>query len=234
MSKTDELFHAGHRERLKEKLQNGKITDYEKLELLLTYAIPRRDVRPLSRQLLARYDGVYNILRAPYEELITVPGVGRSTALLIKLFYELDLVSYRERAAESHYMYEEKFRTAYCRSLAKNKQIEEFYVLYLGDNMRLIHQEVHSRGTVNYAAVYPREILKTAIKVNALSVILVHNHPLSENDFSRDDVVLTCEIEQLLNTVGIELIDHFIVTKEDIVHSYRASPWYKKSAFYSK
>ncbi len=234
MSKADELFHAGHRERLKEKLQNGQITDYEKLELLLTYAIPRRDVRPLSRQLLERYGGVYHVLRAPYEELITIPGVGRNTALLIKLFYELDLVSYRERAEKLNYLFEEKFRQDYCRSLAKNKNIEEFFVLYLGENMHLIHQEVHSRGTIDHTAAYPREILKTAIRVNALGVILVHNHPLSDNNFSQDDVALTNEIEGLLNTVDIKLVDHFVVTHSGIVHSYRASPWYKKSAFYGQ
>ena len=87
----DKLFHTEHRERLKEKFRNEQLADYEKLELLLTYAIPRRDVRPLARRLIDKFGGIYFVLRAPMDELRNVDGVGDSTAMLIKLFYEFNV-----------------------------------------------------------------------------------------------------------------------------------------------
>ena len=85
MPDTDDKFYIGHRERLKEKFLDNKLTEYEQLELLLSYAIPRRDVRPLSRKLIEHFGSVYYVIIAEYEDLVAVKGVGRSTAILIKL-----------------------------------------------------------------------------------------------------------------------------------------------------
>lgn len=228
MSDKDLLFHSGHRTRLKEKLLDGKLTGYETLELLLTYAIPRRDVRPLARLLIEKFGGVYFVLRASYEELLSVSGVGHNTAVIIKLAYELISVSYTERAMSGKYLSNEKFVRDYCRNLVSGKTIEEFHVLYLGNDNRLLLDEIHSRGTIDESAVYPREISKKALQLNAISVILVHNHPISDNNFSHADVDLTSLIEERLNSFGISLLDHFLVTSCGIVYSLRASPWLTK------
>lgn len=232
MPKTDELFHSGHRERLKQKLLDGKLTSYEKLELLLTYAIPRRDVRPLARLLIQKFGGVYFVLCAPYEELITVPGIGRSAAILIKLFHELSLVSYQERAESDMYLSDDKFIQDYCRALVSGKTVEEFHVLYLDGNSRLIKQEIHNRGTFDQADVYPREVACRALELNAVSVILVHNHPVSYNSFSYEDAEITSIIENCLNVFGITLYDHYVVASNGVVHSMRASPFMNKSSFF--
>lgn len=230
MPTTDLSFCSGHRSRLKEKLLNGKLSGYELLELLLTYAIPRRDVRPLARKLVEKFGGVYFVLRASYEDLISVPGIGHNTAAIIRLAYELISVSYTERAMSGRYLADDKFVRDYCRSLVTGKTIEEFHILYLGNDHRLLFDETHSRGTINETAVYPREISRKALQLNAISVILVHNHPISDNEFSHADADLTALIEERLNSFGITLVDHFLVTANGIVHSLRASPWLRNSS----
>ena len=225
----DKLFHTGHRERLKEKFRNEQLADYEKLELLLTYAIPRRDVRPLARRLIEKFGGIYFVLRAPLDELRNVDGVGDSTAMLIKLFYELTTVSYQERAMKGKFFEDDKFLYDYCRHIVANKTIEEFHVLYLGSDKRLLRDETHSRGTIDQAAAYPREIVKKAMELNAISIIMLHNHPLSEHSFSADDLALTAQVEAALQTIGVQMVDHLVVCANGIIHSYRASPWIRKT-----
>lgn len=231
MSSSDLLFHAGHRERLKEKLLDNKLAPYELLELLLTYSIPRRDVRPLARALLQKFGGVYFVLRAPIEELMAVSGIGRNTAILIKLFNELSSVSYQERATSGDYLADPKFINDYCRDKLSGLTIEEFHVLYLGANSKLLLDETHTRGTIDQSAVYPREIAKQALRLNALGVILMHNHPMSDNSFSSDDISITEEIISVLQSININFIDHLVVTCNGVIHSWRASPWIGRNSF---
>ncbi len=234
MADADKMFYAGHRERLKQKLQDDKLTSYEKLELLLTYAIPRRDVRPLARALINQFGGVYFVLTAPYEDLVRVNGVGHNTALLIRLVSELMLVSYRERVDRGQSLLNPVVLQEYCRRLVVGKPVEEFHVLYFGNEMRLLDDELHSRGTIDYSDVYPREILRRALALNAINVVLVHNHPLSDNSFSTEDVALTEAIEKKLNEFNIGLWTHYVVTSTGIVHDIRASAWLNKSSFFYK
>ncbi len=230
MQKTDDLFHSGHRERLKEKLLSGKLTSYEKMELLLTYAIPRRDVRPLARKLLEVFGGVYFVLRAPVEDLLKVPGIGRNTAILIKLFCELNLVAHTERAMSGRYLTDEKFMYDYCRNIVAGSNVEEFHILYLDGDYKLLAEETHTRGTINETAVYIREITRAALRLNAAGIIIVHNHPVSNNKFSEADITITRDIENVLKTLNIRLIDHLLVTASGTVFSYRAFPWLDKNA----
>lgn len=229
MSNTDSLFHSGHRARLKEKLLQDKLAGYELLELLLAYAIPRRDVRPLAHRLIDKFGSVYSVLRAPYDDLISVSEIGHNTAVIIILAHKLISVSYAERAKAGTYLADDKFVRDYCRNLVSDKSVEEFHVLYLGNDSRLLLDETHSHGTIDESAVYPREISRKALQLNAIGVILVHNHPISENNFSHTDVELTALIEDRLNSFGISLVDHFLVASNGVVYSLRASPWLRKS-----
>lgn len=231
MADKDLLFHNGHRERLREKLLDGKLTNYEKLELLLTFAIPRRDVRPLARTLLQKFRSVYLVLNASVDELLSVPGVGRSTALLIKLVHELMLVSYRERLQDGVILQDPFVIREYCRQLLIGRKNEEVYVLLLGKDKRLIHVENHSHGDFTGSGIFPGMIGRLAINHHALSVILVHNHPMSDNEFSKQDVEATVAVEQILNNLGIELDDHFLVKSCGTVISFRERAWLNKSSF---
>lgn len=228
--KNDLLFHAGHRERLKQKFLDGNTSSAEKLELLLTYAVPRRDVRPVARALIQRFKNVYFVLHASYDDLINVPGVGKGCAMIIKLVHELFYVAHTEKVKNIRYLENEKFIRDYCREILTGRPVEEAYVLYLGENSHLLVTEMHTCGTIDETAFYPREILKRAISLNALSVILVHNHPMSENAFSSADVIVTEELENLLNQNNISLIDHYVVAANGMVFSLREMALLRKKS----
>lgn len=220
MAKSDELFHAGHRERLKEKFLDKKLVEYEQLELLLGYAIPRRDVRPLARRLIAHFGNVYQVLTASMEDLMAVDGVGRSTAILIKLVHSLICISHERKLREGSMFMEHKTLVDYCRAKMDALKSEEFHVLYLDASFCLKHHEVHSRGSAESSNVYIDKIMEYALKNNIKSVVLLHNHPTTDNTFSSTDVHLTTQLEYLLNLCHIGLYDHFVVAG-GIVHSMR-------------
>ena len=218
----DKNFYAGHRERLREKFVDNKLTDYEKLELLLAYAIPRRDVRPLARALINHFGGVYQVITAPIDGLIAFNGIGRNTVVLIKLVQQMMQIGYIGQIKNKPIFYDEKALYNYCRITLSGKQVEEFHVLYLDGDLKLIADVMHTVGTINRSAVYPREIARRALELNARSIVMVHNHPTSINSFSKDDVEITIETESILNSLNITLYDHLLVAS-DMVHSMRAS-----------
>lgn len=229
--KFDTSFRAGHRERLRAKLESNKLTSYEKLELLLTYAIPRRDVKPIAHALLNRFGGIYKILHADLDALETVPGVGHNTALLIHLVHELIHVSYLERLADGAVLQNQEVVEQYCRNMLIGKSVEEFHVLYLDHDYRLIQDDMHSRGTAHQSSAYPREIAKRAAVLNASFVILAHNHPMSANTFSTDDIVLTDKIKEELSNLDIKYFDHYLVCGNGVIHSMEREQWLRKSSF---
>jgi DNA repair protein RadC len=108
--------------------------------------------------------------------------------------------------------------TEYCRLLLCGKKVEEFHVLYLDSDYRLLSDDLHSSGTVDWAAVYPREILKRALEVNASSVIMLHNHPVSKTSFSIADIEITSDVRNILKNVDIDLFNHLLVSG-NIVYS---------------
>ncbi len=189
-------------------------------ELLISYAIPRRDVRPLARGLLKKYGSIPQILTAPVEELVEYPGVGRGVAIFIKLMHRLIMIDCKFKLADAPVFHDERVLSNYCRMNLGGKKVEEFHVFYLDVDWRLISDEMHSRGTVDTSAVYAREILKQALNLNARYVILVHNHPISGKAFSRQDIETTDIIAEELGRYGIILHDHLLVSN-GIVYSAR-------------
>ena len=221
MPNKDKNFYAGHRERLREKFMNNKLADYEKLELLLGYAIPRRDVRPLARALVNNFGGVYQVITAPIEDLIAFDGIGKNTAVFIKLVQQMMQIGYMGQIKESPVFHDEAALHNYCRITFAEKQVEELHVLYLDNDLKLITDEMHTIGTINSSMVYPREIARRALDLNARSVVMVHNHPTSINAFSQDDLDITLETQAILKSLGINLYDHLLVSN-DSVYSMRA------------
>ena len=220
MPDKDENFYAGHRDRLRAKFLNGQLADYEKLELLLAYAIPRRDVRPLARSLVKQFGGVYQVLSASIDDLTAVKGIGNNTAVFIKLVQQMMTINYRGQLKETPIFHNETILHNYCRIIVAGKTVEELHILYLDSNLRLVVDEIHSTGTIDSSAVYPREIARRALELNARSIVMVHNHPTSNNSFSRDDIEITTLVQSVLAGLSIELYDHFVVSN-DIVYSAR-------------
>lgn len=220
MAKPDEQFHTGHRERLKEKFLDKKLVEYEQLELLLGYAIPRRDVRPLAHRLIAHFGNVYYVLNANIEDLMAVDGVGRSTAILIKLVHSLICISHEKKLREGAVFLQHDTLIDYCRAKMNELKSEEFHVLYLDAAFCLQRHEVHSQGSAESSNVYVEKIMEYALKNNIKSIVLLHNHPTTDNTFSSTDVELTVRLEYMLNMCKINLYDHYVVSG-GIVHSMR-------------
>lgn len=220
MGITDVAFHNGHRERLRQKFLDGNLADYELLELLLSFVIPRRDVRPLARGMMKQFGGLYPIITAPIEKLMEYRGIGRNTAIFIKSIHKIMLAGYKCELAQQQVFHNERGLLNYCLLLLGGKTREESHVLYLGQDYRLLSDDLHSVGTNDWAAIYPREILKRALELNAVAVLMVHNHPTPNTTFSTDDIKITTVVRDLLAAVDIQLLDHYVVSG-GIVYSAR-------------
>lgn len=228
MPTQNDKFYLGHRERLKEKFLDDKLTEYEQLELLLSFAIPRRDVKPLSRKLIEQFGSVYYVIIAEYDDLIAVPGIGRSTAILIKLVCSLISISHVKKLTELPVFRDHATLEAHCRMKLAAKPTEEFHVMYLDANFRLLEHEEHSKGNIESSNVYVDKIMQKALNKRAKSLILLHNHPVTENMFSSQDIKLTEDIIAMLKPCGLKLYDHYVIAG-GIMYSMRASGLLNKS-----
>jgi DNA repair protein RadC len=204
----------------------GKLADYELIELLLGFSIPRCDVKPIARDLIKTFGGIRQIFIAPFEDLIKVKGVKENTATLIKLTQELMILDHRIFMKDEPVFHDSNRLANYCKDMLSGKAVEELHVLYLDSDYKLIVDDLHSVGTTNWAAAYPREILKRALNLNAISIVMMHNHPISGTSFSTDDVNITNETRRVLASSNIDVYDHFLVSG-GIVHSMKNMSLFK-------
>ncbi len=206
--------YIGHRERLRKKLlecSGDAFADYELLELLLTIAIPRRDVKPLAKDLLKKFSSFAGVINAPQSELLEINGIGETTVAIFKIIRLSIVKTLKDKVQESSVISNWNELIDYCKLNIGNKKIEEFHVLYLDTKCHLIKDETHSIGTINTSSVYPREILKRVLEVGASSIIIVHNHPTGDPKPSTADINITKKIEESLKTIDVTLHDHVIV-----------------------
>lgn len=196
--------------------------DYELLELLLTFAIPRREVKPEAKALLAKFGSLKAVLDADLEALSEVKGVGEQAGVLIKALRE-SMRRYLESAAqEADLVSSPEAAVAYCRAALEAEKRECFEVLYLASNNRLIRSERLSEGTLDRAAVYPRRVIEGALKANAAALIFVHNHPSGDPKPSTEDRRLTESLAQAAKAVGIKVHDHLVIG-DGSHYSFRAN-----------
>ncbi|MEJ2818509.1 MULTISPECIES: DNA repair protein RadC [unclassified Caulobacter] len=170
----------GHRERLRERAKAGGLSalpDYELLELYLFRTFARGDVKPRAKALLARFGSFGATISASIEELKTVPGVGESAAIDIKLLHEAALRAGRDKIAKRPVISSWTALLGYVRVALANEPREQFRVLFLDNKNQLIADEVMNRGTVDHAPVYPREVMRRALELSSSNIILLHNHP---------------------------------------------------------
>ncbi len=211
--------HLGHRDRLRQRARRGglgALPDYELLELYLYLyrSIPRADVKPLAKSLLARFGGLSAVLSAPLEDLRTVPGVGQSVALDLKLMQEAALRMGRETLAKRPLISSWSALLAYVRTALAHEPREQFRVLFLDKKNQLIADELLGRGTVDHAPVYPREVARRALELSASALILVHNHPSGDPTPSSADIDMTRQIVDAARTLRIEVHDHLVVGRD--------------------
>lgn len=216
LEKMQTPHYLGHRERQRQKLLSGGggvFSDYELLEYLLMTAIPRRDVKPLAKDLISRFSSLAGVFAASPEELMSVKGIKESAASLIVAVRESAVRMGRDDLADEPVLNNWDAVVRYCKTAFGRNKIELFAVLFLDTKKKLIKAQVLQEGTIDRTSVYPRELVKKCLDSGAASVIMVHNHPTGDLTPSRNDLDLTKTIENALNAVDIELIDHLIVSK---------------------
>ncbi len=208
-------IHAGHRQRMKERFLAGGLegfSDHEVLELILFYAIPRRDVNELSHKLVERFGSFRAVFDADFEDLLTVDGIGENAALLIKLMAE----SFRKYAlsdGENIMLYDNLKKVGeYAVKLYIGVSVEKLYALLFDNKMMLLDTVMLGEGAVNSVHVSVRTIAEKALKKDASSIILLHNHPNGLPYPSDDDKRFSAYLKDLLANFDITLIDHIIVS----------------------
>jgi DNA repair protein RadC len=209
--------YLGHRERLRDRFLDGgpdAVTEYELLELILFRAIPRRDVKPLAKALIAKFGSFAEVVSAPRPRLREIEGLGEAAIAEIKII---------QAAANRLARGEVKKRTVlsswsavldYCRTTMAFADKEQFRVLFLDKRNQVIADEVQQTGTVDHTPVYPREVIKRALELSATALILVHNHPSGDPSPSQADIQMTKAIIEIAKPLGISVHDHIIVGKE--------------------
>lgn len=192
------------------------VPDYELLELHLFRSIPRGDVKPLAKRLIARFGSLAGVLGASLADLKTVSGVGESVALDLKLVHTLALRMGKGAVARRTIITSWTQLLAYVRLALAHEAREQFRVLFLDRKNQLIADEVMNHGTVDHAPVYPREVMRRALELSASAVILVHNHPSGDPTPSTADIQMTREIIEAGRALKILVHDHLVVGRDGV------------------
>ena len=194
------------------------MADYEFLEFLLTMSIPRRDVKPLAKQLVKRFGSFAGVINADNNELLSFPGLKESSLALLKAVKEaaLRLQWQNLNAADVPVLNNWDLVVDYCRSKIGYSTVEQFMVVYLNSKLRLIGEDIEQRGSLNQVSIHPREIIKAAIDRGAGAIVLVHNHPSGVVKPSGQDITLTQMICEAGRLVDVDVIDHLIVSKDNV------------------
>lgn len=203
-----------HRKRLRERFMKGganALPDYELLELVLFRAIPRQDVKPLARRLLDRFGSFNAVITAPVARLKESHGIGDAVICEIKV-----VEAAAQRLAQSKVLNRRIISSwdallEYCQATMAHLETEQFRILFLDTKNTLIADEAQTRGTVDHVPVYPREVVKRALELNASALILIHNHPSGDPTPSQADIEMTAQIQQACGVMSISLHDHLII-----------------------
>ena len=210
--------HEGHREKLRRRFisENGfeHFEDHQILELLLFYANARTDTNPLAHALLDEFGSLKGVLEARPEMLKRVHGVGERAATLISMVVPLTRVWNRCAMTAPDKIGNSREAEKYCLSMLAGYRTERFYVISLNARCAVLGQRKISEGSLSEVSAYPRMVMETALNYNAHSVLLCHNHPGGTCAPSPEDISSTLQLQRLLNSVGILLLDHIIVAND--------------------
>ncbi len=208
--------YSSHRSRLRDRFMRAgtiALADYELLELVLFRAIPRRDVKPLAKDLLATFGGFNQVISAPPSRLAMVSGIGQAAIQELKI-----VEAAAHRLAQARVLGRDVLSSwdelmQYCKTSMAHRDTEQFRILFLDRKNTLIADEQQQDGTVDHVPVYPREVVKRALELNASALILVHNHPSGDPTPSQADINMTQRILAAAETLGIMVHDHVIIGK---------------------
>jgi len=206
--------YLGHRQRLRERFLKGgpdALPDYELLELVLFFANPRGDVKPLAKTLIQRFGSFAEVISAEAAALAQVKGVGETAIAALKAVQAAALRLARQQVLTQPVLSSWTKVLDYCRASMAYEPTERFRILFLNRKNALIADEVQQRGTVDHTPVYPREVIKRALELGATAIIMVHNHPSGDPTPSPADIAMTREVRDAGSKLGIALHDHVII-----------------------
>ncbi|QMU59382.1 MAG: DNA repair protein RadC [Boseongicola sp.] len=207
-----------HRNRLRARFEVGgsaAMPEYELLELILFRSLPRCDVKPVAHRLLKTFGDLNKVLSAPIIRLLEVRGIGKTATLDLKIVEAAAHRMARAKVMKSHVLSSWDSLLDYCRTTMAHLEIEQFRVLYLDRKNVLIADGAQAKGTIDHVPVYPREVVKRALELNASALILVHNHPSGDPSPSQPDIAMTEQINQAASVLSITLHDHLVIGKSD-------------------
>lgn len=207
--------YTGHRDRLRERFlaSPDSLPDYELLELLLFMAIPRRDVKPIAKTLIARFGNLAGVMNATRAELEGVSGISENTAVTIKTIQAAGLRLLKQDILKKPVLNSWQRLLDYLHAAMAHEKKEHFRLLFLNKKNELIADEVQQSGTVDHTPAYPREIIKRALELGATALILVHNHPSGDSNPSQADIDMTRQILAAAAPFGIIVHDHLIISR---------------------
>lgn len=216
-TKTLRKHVSGHRARLRERfLRAGheSLAEYEMLELVLFRAVPHRDVKPLAKRLIEQFGDYNGVISASAARLNEISGVGPAVVCELKVVEAAAHRLARAKVMNKNALSSWSALMEYCKTAMAHQDTEQFRILFLDKKNVLIADEQQARGTVDHVPVYPREVVKRCLELNASAIILVHNHPSGDPTPSRSDIDMTHQIEQAAKAIGITVHDHVIIGKE--------------------
>jgi len=216
--------YEGHRERLRQRFEKSGLQgfhDYEVLELLLTFVIPRQDTKPIAKELINKFKNFPAVLNADINDLQNIKGIKDRSAQFIKILKEIISYLFEERAKNEEIQFTKLVDLVdYLKATIGGNKNEVLRILYLNSQNKLIHSENLSEGTVTETVAFPRKVVEGALKNNATSVIIAHNHPGGIPEPSENDNSITEQIKNALKTVNISLQEHVIIADSGF-YSYR-------------
>ena len=213
-------IHDGHREKMRRRFLETELegfADHEALELLLYYAIPRRDTNPIAHALMERYGSLSAVLNAPVDDLRQVDGIGESAAILLSLVSKISRKARLADVSQDTILNSSERAGAYLLEQLSGETREMVYLLCLDRKGKLLACKRLADGDVASADLNIRKVVETALLTSASAAILSHNHPSGVALPSADDEAATRQVRDALRTIGVELVDHIIVADQDFV-----------------
>lgn len=215
IQKSKPHYH-GHRDRLRDRFLSGgpeALADYEMLELILFMAIPRRDIKPLAKELLVRFGNLAGVLNAPVPELTKFDGLSDTSVIALKAVQAAAHRMMKQEIMQKPILNSWSRLLDYCAATMAHETRESFRILFLNKKNELIADEIQQTGTVDHTPAYPREIMKRALELGATALILCHNHPSGDPRPSQADVDMTNAIVAAGHTFSIVIHDHIVVSR---------------------
>lgn len=210
--------YIGHRERMRQRLaaKCGFLADYEILEMLLYYVLPRKDTKALAKRLIAHFGSIRSVIFSDKSNLKRIEGAGKACITMFSLIREAFIRLNLDKVKESAVIASSTHVADFYKNIFFNMKHEQLRIMFLNSKNLLITEEVFQDGTINQTPIYPRMIIQRAFELGAAAIIMVHNHPSGDPQPSRQDIIMTRALKDVASKLDIAFLDHLIIGRKDI------------------